>query len=481
MWLCGGRMPDIIFTRTLLTQEEMYGDLAGVGSSEPSLGLCYLAAATRENGFKTQIIDALALKMGCEELTKEILNRAPKYVGISSVTISIYDAGRVAKLIKEKNKDIKIIIGGAHITALPIETMERFPEFDIGVLGEGEVTIVELLKALEAGKRLDDVKGIIFRDNGQFKVTPGRDFIKDLDTLPMPAWDLLPDLSRYSPPAWSINEGSTGLLITSRGCAARCIYCDRSGFGNVCRAHSADYVMRMIKYLYERYNIRHFRINDDNFILFRKRLYEICDKLINEGSKVTWSCFARADGVNAEILKLMKRAGCWQISYGVETASQEIHDIEEKNITIGQIEQAIRWTHRAGIKIIAFCMIGHPLETPQTIRATVDFVKRLPVDDFKMMFLTPYPGTALYADAAKYGILERDWKKMNAYTEPCFVPYGISKEELIKYRNTAFREFYLQPRVIFAYLTSIRSVRQIMTIVKGLAALLKLLCKNKDG
>jgi len=237
--------------------------------------------------------------------------------------------------------------------------------------------------------------------------------------------------------------------------------------------------MKMINHLYDKYGVRHFRINDDNFILFKKRFYEICRRLIEGGPKITWSCFARVDGVNPEILKLMKDAGCWQISYGVETASQEIHDIEEKNIDVKQIEQAIKWTHQAGIKIVAFCMIGHPLETPQTIRATVNFVKRLPVDDFKMMFVTPFPGTELYANAEKYGVLDRDWRKMNAYIEPCFIPRGMTKEELIKYRNKAFREFYLQPRIIFSYLFSIRSMKQVSNIFKGIKALFKLLIKNK--
>jgi len=474
-------MPDVIFTRTLLTQEQMYGDLAKVGSSEPSLGLCYLAAVSRENGFKTEIIDAVALNLGCKELAEEVLKKSPKYLGISSVTLSIYNAEKLAELVKAGNPNIKIIVGGAHITAAPEETMQKFPDFDIGVIAEGELTIVELLKALENKQPLDNILGIIFRANGKIKLNPRRPFIKDLDSLPLPAWDLLPDMSYYHPPAWSLNESNAGLLITSRGCSARCIYCDRSGFGNVCRAHSTDYCMRMIKQLYDKYNVRHFRINDDNFVLFKKRLYELCEKLVKEGPKITWSCFARVDTVTPEMLALMKKAGCWQISYGVETASQEIHDIENKHITIEQIERAIKWTHEAGIKIIAFCMIGHPLETPQTIRKTIDFVKRLPIDDFKMMFLTPFPGTELYRDAEKYGAFRRDWRKLNAYVEPCFIPYGMTKEELIKYRNMAFNEFYLQPRIIFAYLTSVRSLKQVAAIANGALALLKLLFKKKNG
>ncbi len=472
-------MPDIIFTRTLLTQKQMYGDLAGVGSSEPSLGLCYLAAATRGSGFKTEIIDALAVGINNEELAKNIISKSPKCVGISSVTISIYNAGELASLIKNKNKGIKIVIGGAHITAVPKETMHKFADFDIGVLGEGELTIVDLLRALNEGRELDTVKGIIFRDNGRLVTTPPREFIKDLDSLPMPAWDLLPDMSHYSPPAWSLNESNAGLLITSRGCAARCIFCDRSGFGHVCRAHSADYVMKMIRHLHDNYKINHFRINDDNLVLFRKRLYDICERLINDGPKITWSCFARVDGVNPEVLKLMKHAGCWQISYGVETAAQEIHDIEKKNITVGQIEQAIRETHEAGIKTIAFCMIGHPLETPQTIRKTIDFVKRVPVDDFKMMYITPYPGTELYQQADKYGKLNRDWRALNSYHEPPFVPNGMTKEQLAYFRSKAFKEFYLRPKVIIAYLLSIKTGKQLVTIIKGIFALMRLLVKKE--
>lgn len=472
-------MVDIIFTRTLLTQEEMYGDLAGVGSSEPSVGLCYLAATTRQKGFKTEIIDALALNMNCERLAEEILDRMPKYVGISSVTISIYDAGYLAKLVKVRNKDIKIIIGGSHITAVPKETMEKFPEFDIGVLGEGEITVVELLKALEQGNALENVAGIIFRQDGQLKMTAKREFIKDLDTLSLPAWDLLPDMSYYSPPAWSLHKSNAGLLVTSRGCASRCTFCDRSAFGHVCRAHSTDYVMNMIRYLYDRYKIRHFRINDDNFILFKRRLYQICNRLIKERLKISWSCFARVDSVNPEMLSLIKKAGCWQISYGVETAAQKIHDVEKKNITLAQIEQAIIWTHKEKIKTIAFCMIGHPLETLQTIRATIDFVKRLPIDDFKMMFITPYPGTELYATAEQYGWLDRDWKNMNAYTSPCFIPYNMTKDELIRFRNKAISEFYLQPRVFLSYLFSMRNARQFMAMFKGVIALFRLIIKNK--
>lgn len=468
-------MTDIIFTRPLLTAEEMYGELSRAGSSEPSLGLCYLAAATRENGYKTEIIDAIALKLKNDELAREIAKKSPAFVGVSAVTLSAHNAGDLAEKIKKINKNIKIIAGGVHITAAPIETMEKFPCFDIGIIGEGETTIVELLGALKDNQELENIPGLILRKNSGFKITPKRQLIRNLDKLPLPAWDLLPDLHKYyGPPAWSLDKGASALLISSRGCSNACIYCDRGCFGEFVRAHSADYFMRMVKDLRDNYGVKQFRINDDNFILFKPRLKEICGRLIDEKLNIKWSCFARADNIDIETIELMKKAGCWQISYGVETGSQEIHDLEKKNITLEQIEKAIKLTKKAGIRTIGFAMIGHPKETSETVKATINFSKKLALDDFKIVYLTPYPGTPLYDCAEKYGRLNKDWKKMNAYTEPCFIPYGLTKEDLIKYRRLMYRKFYFRPKIIFSYISQIRSPYQLMVLLKGFISLVNL-------
>jgi len=468
-------MTDIIFTRTLLTPEEMYGEVSASGAAEPSLGLCYLAAVTRKNGYKTEIIDTVAVPLKNDELAQEIVKRKPKYVGISVVTISAYNAGDLAKRIKKLDKNIKIIVGGVHITALPKETMDKFPDFDIGVLGEAEITIVELLDALENNKPLDDIPGLILRKNHELKITPPRPFIKDLDSLPMPAWDLLPNLHKYyGPPAWSLNQDTSALLITSRGCSNTCIFCDRGCFGKFPRAHSADHVMEMTKDLYNNYGVRQFRINDDNFLMFKPRLIELCNRIIDEKLKIKWSCFGRADSTDAQTLSLMKKAGCWQISYGVESGSQEIHDLENKNLTLKQIEDAVGLTKKAGIRTIGFVIIGHPKETIETIKATIKFCKKIALDDFKMSFMVPFPSTPLYSYAEKYGTLNKDWRKMNAYVAPCFVPYGLTKEDLVKYRKKAHREFYLRPKIIFSYLSQIRKPSQILVLIKGFLSLLKL-------
>jgi len=467
--------PKIIFTRPLLTPEEMYGELSGAGAAEASVGLCSLAAVTRQAGYETEIIDTVALNLKNGELAAKIVAAAPDFVGISIVTIAAYNAGDLADRIKKLNPKIITIIGGVHITSVPEETMTKFPSFDVGVIGEAEITIVELLGALKDNKELDDIPGLIIRKNNELKITAKREFIKDLDSLPLPAWDLLPDLHRYyKPPAWSLNQDTSMLIISSRGCSNACIYCDRGCFGTYVRIHSADYVIKMIKDLHKNYGIKQFRINDDNFILFKSRTKEICQKIIDEKLDIKWSCFGRADSVEPELLALMKKAGCWQISYGVETGSQEIHNLENKNLTLQQIENAIKLTKKMGMRTIGFTMIGHPNETKKTVKDTVRFCKKLALDDFKMVYLTPYPNTPLYHYAEKYGVLNKDWKKMNAYVEPCFIPYGITKKDMTKYRKLAYFEFYLRPKIVFSHLSQIKNPKQIIILIKGFLSLVKL-------
>lgn len=465
--------PEIIFTRPTLSLEDEYGHLRKVGSIEMPNGLCWVAASTRKAGYKTEIIDAHAMRLSNEKLADLIINKNPKYVGISANTINIYSAADLAKKVKNLNPKIKIIVGGPHITAVSVETMRRFPEIDIGVIGEGEVTIIDLLNAMEKKDELKKVKGIVYRRGKKIIVTERREFIKNLDDLPLPAFDLLPDFKKYyKPPAWSLHRKTSALLITSRGCSAQCTFCDRAVFGNVCRAHSAKYVMKIIRKLYKKYGVRHLRLNEDNLLLFRKRLEEICNAIIKEKLKISWSCFARVDCVDLEILRLMKKAGCWQISYGIESGEQKILDVEKKNVTLEQIERAVRLTRKVGIRVVGFNMIGHPLETIESMKKTMDFNKRIKVDDFKTEFLIPFPGTELYRTAEKYGTLDRDWRKMGVYKGPVFIPYGLTEELIIKWHKKGLWQFYLQPRVILSYLKQIKSLNDIKTLFLGATVIL---------
>ncbi len=464
-------MPDIILTRIYHSLEDEFGILAKFGYIEITHGLCWLASVLLENNYRAEIIDAPPLRLNNDELTKKIVKKNPKYVGISACTLDIFEASDLAEKLKSTRPDIVTIIGGAHVTGVPEETMERFPALDIGVIGEGERTIVDLLDTLEEknGKKLSEVDGIIYRKNGKILLTKPRSFIKDLDTLPLPAWNLLPDIKKYySAPPWSMHSGRTATIVTSRGCPFECIFCDRKVFGHRVRFNSAEYVLNMIKTMHINYGISHFRISEDNFIIDKKRLRKICELLIKEKLNISWSCTARVDMINTEMLLMMKKAGCWSISFGVETGSQKIHDLEKKKITLEQIENAVQLTRKAGIRTISFNIIGHPLETIDTIKQTIQFNKKIKVDDFKIQFMVPFPGTELYQHAEKYGTLDKDWKKMGLLNkEPIFITYGLTKEELIKWNKKSFCSFYLQPRIIFSYFSQIRSYKELITIIIG--------------
>lgn len=467
-------MTDIIFINPPLTLEERYGKLSSGGSLLAPLGLATLAAITRDKGFKTELIDSAALELSYEKTVDQIMQRAPKYVGITATTIAIHNAAKLAQELKKKCKDIFIIIGGPHISSIPEDTLSRFPQFDAGVIGEGDVTIVEMLNTLQENKDLKQVQGLIIRVNGSIERTPGRELLPDLDKLPLPAWDLLPNLTQYyRPAANSFYQFPSSGVVTSRGCPGKCIFCDRTVSGDKLRMYSASYLMRMVKHLYSNYGVRDIIFHDDNFIAFRKRLYEFCDMLIKENLKLTWSCTARVDMVTPELLKMMKRSGCWQIAYGIESGSQEVLDFLKKGITLNQIKDALRWTKEARIMNRGYFMIGVPTETVQSIRKTIDFLLELKLDDFHMSMYTPHPGTEIAKSIHEYGIVDNDWRKFGGW-HPVFIPNGLSKKELVYYHKLAFRRFYFRPRIIYQYLSSIfRDYRNILKLFLGAKGLLR--------
>lgn len=467
-------MTDIVFVNPPLTLEERYGKLASGGSLLAPLGLATLAAITRNKGFKTEIIDSAALSLSYEKTADEILRRLPRYVGITATTIAIHNAAKLAQELKKRHRDTFIIIGGPHISSIPEDTLERFPQFDAGVIGEGDITIIEMLNALKENSDLKKVKGIIIRTNGSIERTPPRELLSDLDSLPLPAWDLLPDLTQYyRPAANSFYQLPSSGLVTSRGCPGKCTFCDRTVSGHKLRMHSAEYLIKMVKHLYFHYGVRDIIFHDDNFIAFRKRLYEFCEMLKEGHLKLSWSCTARVDMVTPELLKMMKQAGCWQIAYGIESGSQEILDFLKKGITLNQIRDALKFTRHAGIMNRGYFMIGVPTETIQTIRKTIDFLLELKLDDFHMSMYTPHPGTEISKSIDKYGTLDNDWKRFGGW-HPVFIPHGLSREQLLYYHKLAFRKFYFRPRIICQYLFSIlKDYKNILKLLLGVKGLLR--------
>jgi len=466
-------MKKILFVNPQILNKELYGDLGVAGSSAYPLGLCSLAAVARKHGYAAQILDARVLGMNLEETVEEIIKINPDYLGLTAVTITIDRVAEVAAEIKKKNAGIKIILGGPHLTAVPEETFNRFKSFDLGVIGEGELTLIELLQKLDQGEDLNEVSGLIFVENGNLKLTKPRGFIENLDDLPMPAWDLLPNLTKfYHPTIYSLNRLPSTHLVTSRGCPGKCIFCDTAVFGKKFRHFSSEYVMKMIKELYYNYGIKDILFDDDLFMGNRKRLVDICNMLIEKKLNLTWSCNARVDFITKDILSLMKNAGCWQIAYGIESGSQRMLDYMGKNTNLNQIKEVLRWTRKAGIRTKGFFMMGYPIETKEDALQTIKFATEIDLLDFQINFFTPLPGSEAYKMTADKKLKELAWGDLNFHTEPVFIPEKISKAELMQLNKEAFRRFYLRPKIIISYLSMVKNWGNFLKLLKGMQALL---------
>lgn len=441
----------------------------------PYIGLLSIAAVLEKAGYSVKYIDAKALGLSVQECCHEVLKCRPRYVGITSITPTISIAARLSREIKAI-LDIPIILGGVHVTAVPDVTMGKYRIFDFAVLGEGESTIVELLEALDGSSPLEKVDGIAYRLNGQVLITKNREMIKNLDALPMPAWHLLPDLKKnYQQNFAGANRLPSNHLITSRGCYGKCIFCDRSVSGHLVRSHSVNYVMEMLDVLHNQYGIRDIAIHDEVFICKKKRTNEICDRLIEKQWDITWSCEARVNDIgdkDLDLLKKMKNAGCWRISYGIESGSQDILDFIKKDITIEQIERAVKLTKLAGIKVNGFFMIGHPTESKKSMISTINLLLKLDIDNFGLTYFIPYPGSYSYKIAKQYGHFKDDWESLRVDQPDVFIPHGIKEEELKYFRKLAYQKFYFRPRIIFSWIIAVRSPFDLFRLFMGFISLL---------
>ncbi len=367
-----------------------YDFVRHITNRAPSLGLLYLASAVRNQGYQATIIESDIEDLNAEQVVNRLREQRPDFIGISLFTVSVWQSALIAERIKQDLPDCTIIVGGPHISSMAMETLERFSAFDIAVIHEGEEVLPKLLDALVHQQNLDEVLGIIYRKNKQLIKTQAAPTINDLNKLPTPAWDLLPNFPEaYLPAIYDYPQAPVATLVASRGCPFLCKFCDTSTFGAQVRAYSPKTVFQMMKNLQDEYGIRHIQFVDDLFLASRIRATELCDLIIKNKLKMTWSCTARVDTVKPDVLAKMKQAGCWEISFGLETGSNELLQKMEKSARVEISERAINWTAAAGIRCKGLFMLGYPGETDKTIAKTKAFVKRIPMTTMNLSKFTP--------------------------------------------------------------------------------------------
>jgi anaerobic magnesium-protoporphyrin IX monomethyl ester cyclase len=442
---------------------------------QPPIGLALIAAILEKAGYPVTLLDANALQLNPEAVADLVTD--VDVVGITAMTPTIGTALQIAHCLKEQSPHVKIILGGPHVTLLPEETMVSSNDIDVLVLGEGDVTVIDLLKVIENQQSLSSVKGISYRQDGKIIHTSNRSPIIDMDTLPYPAYHLLP-WKKYKPHPPHGMAMPFGAMVTSRGCPYRCAYCSKPVFGSKYRAQSPERVVEEMEYLQRKFGINEIAFYDDSFTIDKKRVHAIADKIITKKLKIVWTCETRVNLVDKELLTHMKAAGCYAVAYGIESASPEIIKTIQKDITITQVEAAVSASRQLGLQVVGYFMLGSPGETSQTIQDTITFAKKLKVDFAQFSITTPFPATELYEMYKRNNPEDIPWEKfVYAGTDnpasPVFESDNLTRQDLVKWVSYAYREFYLRPAYIWQRLRRCTNWGEIKMNLKGLGMLLR--------
>jgi anaerobic magnesium-protoporphyrin IX monomethyl ester cyclase len=402
------------------------------GSDIPSanlpLGLMYIAAVLDEAGYRPEILDAFVadqpfrkigdvteVGMPYEKIKEEILKRKPDIVGITNpFTCQVEHAIKVADIIKEVNHSILTVVGGPHVTVLPAEFLKEAKNVDIVAIGEGEHTMLDIVRVYEGKKNIDDVTGIAHRMNGTIKLNSPRPFNENLDELPYPAYHLV-DMEQYLSPKtieYRSFQSRALSMITSRGCPFNCSFCSvHLHMGKTFRAHSVGYVIDHIEYVVKKYRVKTIYFEDDNLTFDIKRFEAICDKIIEKDIKFQWETpnGVRADYLTLDLLKKMKKTGCQSVFVGIESGDQYVLDnIIGKSLKLKNVIKFAEMCKKIGLKTGAFYIIGFPGETKKTMTETVKFalmMKRKYDVGMHLLFATPSYGTRLYEECKKKGYI----------------------------------------------------------------------------
>lgn len=410
-----------------------------IGVEFPNVGLGILAAILEKEDFRVSIKHTTYIKDFCIALKEN----SPSIVGISCTSSTYLGALRMAKITKEYDKDIAVVLGGPHVTFLDREAFYESQEIDVVVRGEGERSFLNLAKHYLRGKpKLQEISNITYRHDKEVLRNPLEPLLSDLDEVPFQAYHLY-DKGRR--PRSGMYGTKVAGIVTSRGCPFRCTFCTASAmYGHVWRARSAKNVVDEIQYLTERFKIKWFGIADDNFCASPTRLEEFCRELRERKLDVRYLAFARADFVTGYpgLLKEMREAGLRCIVLGVESGSQEVLNKYDKKLKLKVIDKAFEITKENGLIAVGTFMIGSDWETVEDIRKTIEFAIHLNPHFATMTIFTPYPGTKDYERIKSEGrLLAKDWSQYDG-EHIVYWPQKISPEQVFYCYNKAIKEFY---------------------------------------
>ncbi len=459
------------------SEHHHYGTMSKVAPSLLPVSLVYLAGYLEREQFDVRIFDGQIDTMSETTLHQRLTEFNPDVVGITCMTPMVTETHLVAKAVKSFRKDLPVVVGGIHPSVMP-EDIISDENIDFIVRGEGEITFSRLIEALPDGD-FNQINGLTFISDGKIVHTPDQPLVDDLDTLPMPARHLV-NYEGYHQIPDAVFAEPLREILTSRGCPFQCIFCSArlmSGFKY--RYHSPERVLEEVDLLVNKYHARQIAVLDDNFVVNRQRTIDICEGILKRGyhRKVVWTTAARADQVDLELMKLMKKAGFALVSFGIETGVPRLLKLIKKGENMEQIRKAVDEAHQAGLKVRGTLMLGLPTETKEDSRATIEWAKNLKLDFAKFSLATPYPGTVLFDLAVKAGMDVSDWSHFSSMAgfadyDPVYVPEGRDGKELARLQKQAMKEFYMRPRQIFNLIKNITSFNDIKMYYYGAKSVL---------
>lgn len=447
------------------------------------LGTLYVAAAIRAAGHEVRFFNGAF--MSREEILAATKEFQPDFVGLYSTTFGWPKAQLAAAELRGVLPDMFLTVGGPYPVAMQDQCLTECPELDAAVTGEGEYTAVEILERLAASRSTPGVRislagvlGVAWRDDDRIVLNPPRPLIEDLDALPFPARDLLGEADRYIPPPATYKRRPVAVIMTARGCNRHCIYCfqiDKHRSLGV-RFRSVENVLAEIELCLSQ-GYREIKFIDDTLAVDYDRAMTIAKEIKRRGLDFTWFASACVNQVDRPLLQAFKEAGCWAILFGAESGVQKDLNTIRKGITLAQIRKAVQVAKEVGITVYTPFLFGIPGQTFADGLKSIDFACEIDPDIANFHAVTPFPGTELYDNIDKYGTMSTDLNDYS-YQGAAFTPYTLTREEIARLRQIAFRRFYTRPRFLLRRLLALRSSHDLKAALAGASSLFWLLCQK---
>lgn len=429
----------------------------------PPLGPAYLAAVLLEDGFDVEILDLVVEKDPDKLLKNRFEVDPPALVGISATIFSLSSAFKTARRVRELAPGVRIVLGGPATVFPPADLFARCRDLDHIVVGEGEITFLHIARANREGNAPKPHPGLASKDGSEIEFSPPGE-PADLDSLPPPARNLLPNHIYRMHPPFGIKPPAT-LVETARGCPCRCSFCTIPG---QLRTRSPERVLEEAADLTGRYGIREIHFVDPTFTWDRDRVREICAGLLSmpQAARPAWSCKTRPDCVDAALLERMAAAGCYMISYGVESGSQPILDKLDKETKVEEMETALIAARRAGIGSLVYLLVGSPGETDETMEDTFDLVRRTKPDYVLYGELLPDPASRLTLEAISRGDFTGE-DVVRYYIDRETGPFadltlaGLPRASVNRWLRKGVRKFYFSPAFLLRQVVSAGGMNQL--------------------